>query len=84
MLIKTLPAAIKEREEVIADFHRICEEGRQSPVPMQAFVQNRIAYLAACEEVYTALWYSISDTGVQLLRMNKDVESISNKPIQKK
>ena len=83
MTYPTLKDAIAKREAAVADFHRICAEGRESPVPLSCYVQNRLAYLAACEDVYTALWYSVVDTGVQVLRPSKIVQDIDSKPVKK-
>jgi hypothetical protein len=83
MTQQTLSEAIALREAVVADFHRICDEGRESPAPMDEFVKNRIAYLQACEDVYTALWYSVVDSGVQVLRPSKIVQDIDSRPAKK-
>lgn len=79
-----LETALKRRIEVVNDFNRLCEEARTSPAPMSAFVANRIAYDKVNEEIYEALWYSIADTGVQILRAAGDIRDIDTKPVPKK
>ncbi len=50
------------------EFARIAAEGRESPVPIQAFVDHRTKYMRACEVLYEAMWMEIADTGVQIVR----------------
>lgn len=83
-MINALEKAIIRRAEVIADFNRLCEEGRISPVPMKAFVDNRITYNEVNEEIYTALFMSIADTGVQILRTPGEIRDVDTKPVSKK
>lgn len=83
MSVKTLLEAIKAREAVIDQFNILCEEGRISPVPLGAFTLNRQAYMLACEDVYTSMFYNVADTGVQLLKNTGKVAEVvidPNKP----
>lgn len=59
---------MERREQAQRDFAALARAGRESPVAMQAFVANRVEYMAACEEVYHIMWEAIADTGVQILR----------------
>ena len=78
-----LADAITLREECVKQFNQICEEGRTSPVPIQAYVDNRILYMKACELVYDAMWFEVADTGVQVLRAPGDIRDIDTKPTKK-
>lgn len=71
-MIELMTEKMVARDKVEYEFAAICREGRLSPVPMDAFVQNRIKYMAACEAVYETLWLSVADTGVQILRKSDD------------
>ncbi len=50
------------------EFQRICQEGRESPVPIQAYVEHRIKWMKANDDLYVAMWMEVADTGVQIIR----------------
>jgi hypothetical protein len=59
------------------EFVLIASEARESPVKLQAFVDHRIKFLKACEDLYQAMWMEIADTGVQLLRDTPDGKKVN-------
>lgn len=63
-----LEQAYAAREMCEEYFANLCCEARISPVPMDAFVRHRAAFLNANEAVYTAMWAVVADTGMQILR----------------
>lgn len=60
--------AIQDRTAAEIQFAELCAEGRVSPVDISVFGENRYRYMKACEDVYTAMWLNIVDTGVQVIR----------------
>ena len=82
MTTDALSKALAAHKQTMKDFEDLCAEARSSPVSMKEFVRNRIEFMAACETLYAAMFYSVADSGVQILRSTGKISDInaSKKP----